>query len=165
MGLQQVGIIGGDTTGFEDSEEYFTNIAKNIPGEVGDYGVHLYVSNIAVDRGEIYDQVKLLYKDIQKIDYRLGDTIQGDVWEAGLRDGKTVLDCQTLINTASYATRMTDFTIQCLAGGINGVCYWDFDDMEHQLKTFHGKNVQKDLRGLFGVIVVIPLSKETQMNL
>lgn len=135
VGLQQVGIIGGDTTGFEDSEEYFTNIAKNIPGEVGDYGVHLYVSNIAVDRGEIYDQVKLLYKDIKKIDYRLGDTIQGDVWEAGLRDGKTVLDCQTLINTASYATRMTDFTIQCLAGGINGVCYWDFDDAMHFMYT------------------------------
>ena len=26
---------------------------------------------------------------------------------------------------------MSDYTIQCLAGGINGICYWDFDDAMH----------------------------------
>ena len=135
VGLNKIGIIGGDTTGFEGTDEYFTNIATNIPDLVGDYGCHLYLSNIAVDRGEVFDQVKELYANIKKIDPGLGVVRQANVWEAGLRDGKTILDCQSLINTSSYAVRMVDYTVQCLAAGLNGVVYWDFDDAMHFMYT------------------------------
>ena len=135
VGLEQVGIVGGDTTGYEGTEEYFTNIAKNIPDKVGDYGCHLYLSNIAVDRGELYDQAVALSEEVKKIDKGFGTERKVDVWEAGLRDGKTVLDCQSLINTSSYAVRMVDYTIQCLAAGVNGIVYWDFDDAMHFMYT------------------------------
>ena len=51
-------VFGGDTTGFEGTEEYFTGISKNIPDLVADYGAHLYLSNIAVDRGEMMEQIR-----------------------------------------------------------------------------------------------------------
>ena len=131
VGLEYIGIIGGDTTGFEGTEEYFTKIAKNIPDLVADYGAHLYLSNIAVDRGEMLEQFNFLYKEIKKIDPGIGVVRDVDIWEAGLLDGKTSMDCQTLIATADYAVRMMDYTLQCLAGGANGVVYWDFDDGMH----------------------------------
>lgn len=131
IGLQKVGIVGGDTTGFEGCEEYLINISKGLKKEVADYGAHLYLSNIMVDRGEMQAGIEDLYRRIKKNDKRLGKTIQADIWEAGLRDGKTILDCQTLIATANYAVRMADFTLQALAAGINGICYWDFDDAMH----------------------------------
>lgn len=131
IGLQDITIIGGDTTGFEDSDTYLTNIAKNIPTQVGDYGIHLYLSNYDIDRGVTLQQVRELYSNVKKRDKKLGVDRQMDIWEAGLKDGKTVLDCQTLITTANYAVRMMDFTLQCLAGGINGMVYWDFDDAMH----------------------------------
>ena len=135
IGLQKVGIVGGDTTGFEGCEEYLLNISKGLKKEVADYGAHLYLSNIMVDRGQMYDGIVDLYSRIKKNDKRLGKTIQADIWEAGLRDGKTALDCQTLIGTANYAVRMTDYTLQALAAGINGICYWDFDDAMHFMYT------------------------------
>ena len=131
IGLNKVGIVGGDTTGFEGCEEYLLNISKGLKNEVADYGAHLYVSNIMVDRGEMQAQIDDLYKRIKKNDKRLGKTIQADIWEGGLRDGKTILDCQTLIATPNYAVRMTDYTLQALGAGINGICYWDFDDAMH----------------------------------
>lgn len=135
IGLQDIGIVGGDTTGFKGSQEYLTNIAKNIKDKVGDYGVHLYLSNISVDRGEIGDDIKALYSEVKELDSGLGTDRQANVWEAGFIDGKTPLDCQTLIATPNYAVRMTDFTIQCLDSGINGICYWDFDDAMHFMYT------------------------------
>ena len=131
IGLTNIGIVGGDTTGFEGTEEYFSGIAKNIPDLVGDYGAHLYVSNIAVDRAGMLEEFLALKDEIKKIDPGIGVVRDIDIWEAGLRDGKTALDCQTLIGTASYAVRMIDFTLQCIAGGANGVVYWDFDDAMH----------------------------------
>ena len=131
VGLEQIGIVGGDTTGYEGTNEYFTQIAKRIPDKVGDYGCHLYLNNIEVDRGEMLSQVRTIYKKVKKIDKGLGVVRDADVWEAGLRDGKTVLDCQQLIATPDYAVRMTDYTLQCMAGGINGVVFWDFDDAMH----------------------------------
>ena len=130
-GLQSVGIVGGDTTGFEGTEEYLVNISKNIKDLVGDYGAHLYLSNILVDRGEMGKAIASLMGEIKKNDSQLGVTRQANVWEGGLRDGKTALDCQSLIATPNYAVRMVDYTVQCLTNGINGICYWDFDDAMH----------------------------------
>lgn len=131
VGLTQIGIVGGDTTGFEGSEEYLINIAKNIKDKVGDYGYHLYLSNIVVDRGDMFDKVSELHQQIRDLDPSFGNSIQANIWEAGLRDGKTALDCQSLIATSSYAVRMTDFTLQALAANVNGITYWDFDDAMH----------------------------------
>ena len=135
IGLTNIGIVGGDTTGFEGTEEYFTSISKNIPDIVADYGAHLYLSNIAVDRGEMLDQIRQIYSLVKKNDPGIGIVRDADIWEAGLRDGKTPLDCNTLITTSDYAVRMMDFTLQCLPGGVNGVVYWDFDDAMHFMYT------------------------------
>ena len=127
-GLQNIGIVGGDVTGFEGIMEYLPNIAKNINDKVGDYGVHLYLSNISVDRGEMAEQITEIYEQLQESDPRLGDTIQANIWEGGLRDGKTASDCQSLIATPNYAVRMVDYTVQSLMSKVNGICYWSFDD-------------------------------------
>lgn len=132
VGLNWIGIVGGDTTGLEGTNEYFTNIAKNMPDTVADYGCHMYLSNYLVDKGVLYSEIKTLYDKIMKIDRGLGKVRQADVWEAGLLDGKnSATDCQALIRTVDYAVRMGDYTIQCLAGGINSIVYWDFDDGMH----------------------------------
>jgi len=130
-GLNKITIVGGDTTGFAGSQEYLLNIAKNINDKVGDYGVHLYLSNIVIDRGEMQATIKGLYNQVKAIDPGLGVVRQANIWEAGLLDGKTTSDCQSLITTTNYAVRMTDYTIQSLMSGINGITYWDFDDAMH----------------------------------
>ena len=135
LGLQKIGIVGGDVTGFEGILEYLPNIAKNIKDKVGDYGVHLYLSNISVDRGEMASQIEDVYSALKKIDRRLGDTIQANIWEGGLRDGKTASDCQSLIATPNYAVRMVDFTVQSLMSKVNGICYWNFDDAMNFMYT------------------------------
>ena len=76
-------------------------------------------------------QINLVSNEIKKIDPGFGSIREVNVWEAGLLDGKTLLDCQSMIRTSDYAVRMVDYTIQCLAGGMNGVVYWDFDDAMH----------------------------------
>ena len=134
-GLQQVGIIGGDTTGLEGTREYFFGIAKNIPEKVADYGCHLYLSNLAIDHGDLFTNIDTIYRELKEVDKSLGSTKQADIWEAGLLDGKTTLDSQALIQTSNYAVRMTDYTIQCLAAGVNGIVYWDFDDAMHFMYT------------------------------
>ena len=132
LGLEWIGIVGGDTTGLEGTKEYMLGIAKNIPTEVGDYGCHLYLSNKYIDQGILYTQVNDLFNEVKKYDSGLGVKRQANVWEAGLLDGKnSATDCQETIGTVDYAVRMADYTIQCLAGGINGICYWDFDDAMH----------------------------------
>ena len=135
IGLTDIGIIGGDTTGFEGCEEYLLGIAKNIKEYVADYGAHLYLSNIIVNRGEMYDRVTELYDRIKELDPEAGKSRPADIWEAGLIDGKTSLDCQSLIDTVGYAVRMTDYTVQALMSGINGITYWDFDDGMHFMYT------------------------------
>lgn len=142
-GLGEVGIVGGDTTGFEGCEEYLLSIASNIKDLVADYGAHLYLSNILVDRGEAQERIRELYDEIKKRDPELGSKRMANVWEAGLRDGKTALDCQSLIATPSYAVRMVDYTIQCLASGINGICYWNFDDAMNFMYTNAGTTAKE----------------------
>ena len=135
IGLQNIGIVGGDVTGMAGIKEYLPNIAKNIKDKVGDYGVHLYLSNISVDRGEMAKDITSFYEELAEIDPRLGDTIQANIWEGGLGDGKTALDCQSLIATPNYAVRMVDYTVQSLMSKINGICYWSFDDAMNFMYT------------------------------
>lgn len=135
VGLQHIGIIGGDVTSEDGIHEYLPNIARNIKDKVGDYGVHMYLSNIVVDRGEMAAQIDDIYSEIKSIDPRLGKDIQANIWEGGLRDGKTALDCQSLIGTTNYAVRMVDYTLQALMTGINGICYWSFDDAMNFMYT------------------------------
>ena len=123
LGLEWIGIVGGDTTGLEGTKEYMLGIAKNIPTEVGDYGCHLYLSNKYIDQGILYTQVNDLFNEVKKYDSGLGVKRQANVWEAGLLDGKnSATDCQETIGTVDYAVRMADYTIQCFAGGIHGIC-------------------------------------------
>lgn len=139
VNLQSVGIIGGDTTGFEGSKEYLINIAKNIKDKVGDYGVHLYLTNYSIGTGEMSTMINELYNQIKELDPELGVSRQADIWEAGLFDGKDqATDCQTTIRTTNYALRMTNYTIQALASRINGITYWDFDDAMHFMYTSNG---------------------------
>ena len=126
-GHSKIGIIGGDTTGYRGCDEYFSNIANRIPGYVADYGAHFYLSNIEVDRGIALNNLRELAKNVKKIDPEFGKGRPFEVWESGFIDGKTALDSQTAIATTSYAIRMVDFTIQCLASGMDGICYWDFE--------------------------------------
>ena len=131
IGLDYIGIIGGDTTGVIGTEEYFTNIARRIPGLVADYGCHLYLGNYDIDKGQMLSQINMISREVKAIDAGFGTIRDVDVWEAGLLDGKTILDCQSMIRTPDYAIRMVDYTLQCLAGGMNGIVYWDFDDAMH----------------------------------
>ena len=136
IGLNNIGIVGGDTTGFEGSKEYLINIAKNIPDKVGDYGVHLYLTNYAINTGEMSEKITEIYNEIKELDPGLGVDRQANIWEAGLFDGKDqATDCQTIIDTPNYAIRMANYTIQALASGINGITYWDFDDAMHFMYT------------------------------
>ena len=140
IGLEHIGIIGGDTTGFDGTNEYFTNIAKRIPDKVADYGAHLYLTNYDIDSGEMLKEIQKIYAKIKKLDPGLGVVRDADIWEAGLLDGKNAItDCQMSIATTDYAIRMSDYTLQCLAGGLNGVVYWDFDDAMHFM---YGENTQ-----------------------
>ena len=135
-GLNWIGIVGGDTTGVEGTREYLTNIAKNMPESVGDYGCHLYINNFLIDRGGLYTEVKKIYNEIQSIDKGLGKIRFANIWESGLLDGKNnATDCQAFITSHIYGVRMGDYTLQCIAAGINGIVYWDFDDGMHFMYT------------------------------
>ena len=53
-GFNDIKIVGGDTTGFEGTDEYFTGIAndKTLREKVGDYGFHVYCPNMIIDTGD-----------------------------------------------------------------------------------------------------------------
>ncbi|MCI2069099.1 MAG: hypothetical protein LKJ88_05940 [Bacilli bacterium] len=128
-GLSQIGIVGGDTTGFDGTDEYFSGIAKDCKDKVADYGAHLYLSNYYIDGGQVLDNINTLNAKIKAIDEGYGTSRPLDIWESGLLDGKNAeTDGNSLIKTVSYGIRMADFTIQAALGGVNGICYWDFDD-------------------------------------
>jgi len=128
-GLDNIGIVGGDTTGFDGTTEYWKGIASNIPTSVADYGAHFYLSNYYIDGGYALEYMNQLNEEVSKIDSGYGSTRPLDIWESGLLDGKNnATDGNSLIKTVSYGVRMADFTIQSALAGINSVTYWDFDD-------------------------------------
>ena len=133
-GFNDIKIVGGDTTGFEGTEEYFTGISKDkkIRENVGDYGFHVYCPNMTIDSGNLSVLIKDMYKKIKKNDKELGVKRMPHIWEAGLLDGKNVEnDSNALIANYSYGLRMADYTIQTAIAGVSSIAYWDFDDGMH----------------------------------
>ena len=145
-GLNDIAIIGGDTTGFEGTDKYFTGIAKDetIRNAVGDYGFHLYCPNMTIDTGDLAVRVKSMYDKIKGLDEGLGVSRKPHIWEAGLFDGKdSVTDSNALITTFAYGLRMADYTLQCAISGVTSVVYWDFDDGMYFMPLADGSSVSK----------------------
>lgn len=133
-GFKDIKIVGGDTTGFEGTDEYFTGISKSstLKKAVGDYGFHVYCPNMIIDTGDLAVRIQSVYKKTKKNDSGLGSSRMPHIWEAGLFDGKNQeTDSNAYIANYSYGLRMADYTLQCAISGVSSIVYWDFDDGMH----------------------------------
>ena len=145
-GFNDILIVGGDTTGFEGTDEYFTGISKdkNLRKIVGDYGFHVYCPNMIIDTGDLATRIQDMYKKTKKNDKELGKVRFPHVWEAGLFDGKDqATDSNAYIANYSYGLRMADYTLQCAISGVTSIVYWDFDDGMHFLYNDDGTTTSK----------------------
>ena len=145
-GFQNIKIIGGDTTGFDGTDEYFTNISKDakLREQVGDYGFHVYCPNMIIDTGDLAVRIKTMHEKIKKNDKQLGVTRMPHIWEAGLFDGKNPeTDSNAFIANFSYGLRMADYTLQCATAGVSSIVYWDFDDGMHFMPLSDGSSCSK----------------------
>lgn len=144
IGLTNLDIIGGDTTGFVGSTEYLTKIATNLNNTIHNYGIHLYISNFDIDSGKLQENLSQLYDGVKEIDTSLGENKDLIIWESGLLDGKNVqTDCNAYIGNYSYGIRMADYTIQSALAKVNGVCYWDLDDAMHFMYSSGGMKAKE----------------------
>ena len=145
-GFQNIQIVGGDTTGFEGTDEYFTKIStdESVKSKVGDYGFHVYCPNMIIDTGDLAVRIKDMYDKIKKNDSGLGVERKPHVWEAGLFDGKDAeTDSNAYIANYSYGLRMADYTLQCAIAGVSSVVFWDFDDGMHFIYKSDGTMTSK----------------------
>ena len=145
-GFNNIKIIGGDTTGFEGTDEYFTGISTNetIRNNVGDYGFHVYCPNLIIDTGDLAVRIKTIYEKTKKADEGLGVVRMPHIWEAGLYDGKDQdTDSNAFIANFSYGLRMADYTLQCAIAGVSSIVYWDFDDGMHFIYAPDGTMTSK----------------------
>lgn len=145
-GFSNIGIIGGDTTGFEGTDEYFTGIStdETLRNSVGDYGFHVYCPNMIIDTGDLAVRIKNMYNKIKSNDSNLGVTRMPHIWEAGLFDGKIdEIDSNSFIANFSYGLRMADYTLQCAISGVSSIVYWDFDDGMHFMYAPDGTMTSK----------------------
>ena len=145
-GFNYIKIVGGDTTGFEGTTEYFTGISKDktLREQVGDYGFHVYCPNMLIDTGNLAVRIKEIYGQIKKNDKELGVTRMPHIWEAGLYDGKNQeTDSNAFIANFSYGLRMADYTVQCATAGVSAITYWDFDDGMHFMYAADGTMTSK----------------------
>ena len=145
-GFNNIKIIGGDTTGFEGTKEYFTGISKDasLREQVGDYGFHVYCPNMIIDTGDLAVRIKDVYNETKQNDEQLGVTRMPHIWEAGLFDGKDqATDSNALITNYSYGLRMADYTLQCAIAGVSSIVYWDFDDGMHFMYLSDGTMTSK----------------------
>ena len=145
-GFTDIKIVGGDTTGFEGTDEYFTKIStsETVRNAVGDYGFHVYCPNMIIDTGDLAVRIKDMYEKVKTNDAELGVSRKPHVWEAGLFDGKDAeTDSNAYIANYSYGLRMADYTIQCAIAGVTSICYWDFDDGMHFLYKSDGTMTSK----------------------
>ena len=145
-GFNDIKIVGGDTTGFEGTDEYFTGISKSktLRKQVGDYGFHVYCPNMIIDTGDLAVRIKQMYKKTKKNDKDLGKVRMPHVWEAGLYDGKdAATDSNAYIANYSYGLRMADYTLQCAISGVSSIVYWDFDDGMHFIYKEDGTMTSK----------------------
>ena len=145
-GFNYIKIVGGDTTGFEGTDEYFSGIANSeeLKAKVGDYGYHLYCPNIIIDTGDLITRTKQVFTKIKGIDSELGVSRMPHIWEAGLYDGKdAATDSNAFIANFSYGLRMADYTLQSVISGVSSVVYWDFDDGMHFIYNDDGTMTSK----------------------
>ena len=145
-GFNDIKIIGGDTTGFEGTIEYFNGISKNdeLKEAVGDYGFHVYCPNMIIDTGDLAVRIRDIYNQVKKNDKDLGVKRIPHIWEAGLYDGKNAeTDSNAYIANYSYGLRMADYTLQCAIAGVNSIVYWDFDDGMHFMYNADGTMTSK----------------------
>ena len=145
-GFNDIKIIGGDTTGFEGTDEYFTGISKDatLRNNVGDYGFHVYCPNIIIDTGDLAVRIKAMYDKTKKNDKELGVSRMAHIWEAGLYDGKNQeTDSNAFIANFSYGLRMADYTLQSAIAGVSSIVYWDFDDGMHFMYQSDGTTTSK----------------------
>ena len=145
-GFTDIKVIGGDTTGFEGTDEYFTGIStdESIKNAVGDYGFHVYCPNMIIDTGDLAVRIKSMYDKVKGNDSELGESRKPHIWEAGLYDGKnTETDSNAFITNFSYGLRMADYTLQSAIAGVTSICYWDFDDGMHFMYLADGTTVSK----------------------
>ena len=144
IGLTDLDIIGGDTTGVVGSQYYLPRIASKLSNIVGNYGIHMYVTMRSLDKGTFQSTVRQLYNMARKKDSALGHTKQMYIWESGLLDGKDQeTDCQWLIRNYEYGYYMADYTLQSILGGVNGVVYWDLDDAMHFMYNNNDTNAKE----------------------
>ena len=151
-GFKDIKIVGGDTTGFEGTEEYFTGISKDktLRETVGDYGFHVYCPNMIIDTGDLAVRIKEVYAKTKKNDSKLGVNRMPHVWEAGLYDGKNAqTDSNSYITNFSYGIRMADYTLQCAIAGVSSIVYWDFDDGMHFMYGPDGNPTNSKGWGMF----------------
>lgn len=145
-GFNDIKIIGGDTTGFEGTIEYFNGISKSdeLKEAVGDYGFHIYCPNMIIDTGDLAVRIRDIYDQVKKNDKDLGVKRIPHIWEAGLYDGKNAeTDSNAYIANYSYGLRMADYTLQCAIAGVNSIVYWDFDDGMHFMYNADGTMTSK----------------------
>ena len=145
-GFKDIKIIGGDTTGFEGTDEYFTKIStdNSLKEAVGDYGFHVYCPNMIIDTGDLAVRIRNIYEKVKQNDSDLGVTRMPHIWEAGLYDGKNAeTDSNAYIANYSYGLRMADYTLQCATAGVNSIVYWDFDDGMHFMYNADGTMTSK----------------------
>ena len=159
VGLQDLSIVGGDTTTLVASKTYLVKAADAVSDILDNYGVHLYVNNSSIDSGDYEKSVRDLYYQVQKHDEALGTSKQMYIWEAGLLSGKKQeTDCNELIMTYGYGLRMADYTIQSINAGINGIVYWDLDDAMHFMYTETGTNAKE--WGMFSTLATAEIGKQ-----
>lgn len=159
VGLTNVSIIGGDTTGYFGSGEYMTGIANDLLDVIDNYGIHLYTSNYDIDNMKMSEYIGQLRDTVRAIDGELSNEHKLIIWEGGLLDGKNATtDCNAYIGNFSYGIRMADYTIQSLASGVNGVCYWDLDDAMYFMYTESGTNPKE--WGMFSTLATAPTIKQ-----
>lgn len=161
-GFTDIKIIGGDTTGFEGTIEYFDGISsdESIKSQVGDYGFHVYCPNMIIDTGDLAVRIKDIYDEVKKKDEGLGEIRRPHIWEAGLYDGKiTETDSNAFIYNYSYGLRMADYTLQCAIAGVSSIVYWDFDDGMHFIYADDGTMTSKGW-GMFSSLSTDSASKQ-----
>ncbi len=161
-GFKDIKIVGGDTTGFEGTTEYFNGISKDssLRGKVGDYGFHVYCPNMIIDTGDLAVRIKDVYKKTKQNDGELGKKRMPHIWEAGLFDGKDqATDSNAYIANYSYGLRMADYTLQCAIAGVSSIVYWDFDDGMHFLYLDDGTMTSKGW-GMFSSLSSDPTDKQ-----
>ena len=145
-GFNNIKIVGGDTTGFEGTDEYFTGISTNesLREKVGDYGFHVYCPNLIIDTGDLAVRIKSVYDKTKAADDGLGVVRMPHIWEAGLYDGKDQdTDSNAFIANFSYGLRMADYTLQSAIAGVSSIVYWDFDDGMHFIYASDGTMTSK----------------------